>query len=232
MASVGSIDKFIQAIAANGGMSMSNGYDVQFDMTGLEVVNVLKEFDLDPTKETNDSGQPGSLINMFCDEALLPNVTSATGQLNNRYQGEGTIHYPHTRMVSDFSLTWMCDANMAPYKFVTAWHDYIFTDTTFDESPDSLKEFKNITNRGGINRINRLKYPNQYQAKLRIAKTERGVNAPNSRVPVVILFEGVYPYTIDAVPLSYGSSQITKVTANFYYTRHTNFFADIRNFKG
>ncbi len=219
---------------------MSNGYDVEFDfggpgLSGLK--NVLKSLDIS-VPQNNDSGQPGSLINMFCDEAQLPNSSAATGQMTGRYLGEGTINYPHTRLVSDFSLTWLCDANMAPYKFITAWHNYIFGEfndsknKNFIKTPDSLKDFKNQVSPRPINRINRLKYPNEYQAILRVSKAEKGKNAPNSRIPLVYLMENVFPYSIDSVPLSYGTSQVTRVTANFYYTRHTVWYADVRKFDG
>ena len=42
------------------------------------------------------------------------------------------------------------------------------------------------------------------------------------------ILEDIYPYSIDAVPMSYGTSQITKVTANFYYTKHTVVYNDVR----
>ena len=33
--------------------------------------------------------------------------------------------------------------------------------------------------------------------------------------------EECYPYSIDSVPLSYGTSQLTRVSANFYYAKHS-----------
>ena len=36
----------------------------------------------------------------------------------------------------------------------------------------------------------------------------------------VIVMERAWPYAIDAVPLQFGSAAITKVTAQFYYTKH------------
>jgi hypothetical protein len=230
----GSIDTFIAAIAANGGMAMSNGYDVEFDFGNLGDRQLRDRFTSIGISlpSANDSGTPGALINMFCDEAQLPNSQAATGQINGRYLGEGTINYPHTRMVSDFSLTWMCDANMIPYKFINTWHSFIFGNIISSKSPQELRNFKASASADPTNRTTRLKYPNQYQGTLRIAKTEKGKNAPNSRVSLVYVMENVYPYSIDAVPLSYGSSQITRVSANFYYTRHTVYNADIRRFDG
>lgn len=229
-----SIDTFIAAIAASGGMAMSNGYDVEFDFSNPGIDELKSRFTSIGVSlpSANDSGNPGALINMFCDEAQLPNSQAATGQINGRYLGEGTINYPHTRLVSDFSLSWMCDANMIPYKFINTWYNFIFGTILQSKSPQELRNFKANASADPMERVTRLKYPNQYQATLRIAKTEKGKNAPNSRVPLVYVIENVYPYQIDAVPLSYGSSQITKVSANFYYSRHTVYHADIRKFDG
>ena len=38
--------------------------------------------------------------------------------------------------------------------------------------------------------------------------------------------EECYPYSIDSVPLSYGTSQLTRVSANFYYAKHSVVFQD------
>ena len=231
-----SIDNFIAAIAANGGMAMSNGYDVEFDFRGkVGLENYIKTIGVDLPVRSN-SGEPGALINLFCDEAQLPNISAATGQITGRYLGEGTINYPHTRMVSDFTLSWMCDANMIPFKFLNAWHGYIFGEDKIENRVGTdrfLRDAKaNDAKPKLINRTNRLRYPDQYQTTLRISKAERGPNAPNERVSLVCVLENVYPYSVDAVPMSYGSSQITRVSANFYYTRHTYYNYDIRNYRG
>jgi hypothetical protein len=221
------------AISANGGMSMTNGYDVQFDLSKNNVLRtMLKELGID-INASNDSTKPGGLINMFCDEAQLPNMQFATGQINGRYLGRGNLNYAHTRLVSDFSLTWMCDANMTPYKFLTVWYNFIQGTTVFKEgSAQKLKDFKANTIPVAENLSMRIAYPKDYQATLRIAKTERGANAPNSRTPLVHLLTGVFPYAIDAVPLSYGTSQITRVSASFYYDQMRTTVADIRKYKG
>jgi hypothetical protein len=220
------------AISANGGMSMTNGYDVQFDLSKNGRLNAaISDIGID-IKASNDQAKPGSLINMFCDEAQLPAMQFATGQINGRYMGRGNLNYAHTRLITDFSLTWMCDANMAPYKFLTAWYNFMQGTTVKKDNADRLKNFKSNTISVAQNLGMRMQYPNEYQATLRIAKTEKGANAPNSRTPLVHLLTGVYPYAIDAVPLSYGTSQITRVSANFYYDQMRTTVADIRKYKG
>jgi hypothetical protein len=222
-------------------MAMSNGYDVQFDLSGVPDLKtwISTGSGLGITVSTSTAaGEPGGLINMFCDEAQLPNISAATGQINGRYLGEGVVNYPHTKMVSDFSLSWMCDANMIPFKFLNAWHGFIFSAGT-DEYPKQgigtdryLSDAKTGAKPQLINRTTRLKYPDQYQATLKISKAERGPNAPNERVSLVCVLENVYPYSIDAVPMSYGSSQITRVSANFYYTRHTYYNYNLKGYTG
>jgi hypothetical protein len=228
----------MKAIAASGGMAMSNGYDVEFDFSTVNArtSNLIPRFQSVGITfpAANDSGKPGALINMLCDEAQLPSSQYATGQITGRYQGEGPINYAHTRILSDFSLSWMCDANMIPYKFLNTWHSYICggdSDVT-SKTAAELRNLKKSAKPNLPNRVTRLKYPDEYQAIIRISKTERGKNAPNSRVPLIYVIENAFPYSLDSVPLSYGSSQIVKVSANFYYTRHTVYNADIRRFDG
>ena len=64
-------------------------------------------------------------IELFCDEAQLPNVQAQTALMTGRHLGEGPFQYPHTRIYSDVTLGFLCDANMTPLKFFTAWHDFI-----------------------------------------------------------------------------------------------------------
>ena len=51
-------------------------------------------------------------ITLFCDEAQLPNVQAATAQIAGRYTGEGPYQYPHTRLFTDISLGFLCDAQL------------------------------------------------------------------------------------------------------------------------
>lgn len=219
-----SLDTFIQSIAKQGGMSFSNGYDVEFYDFSTRLSNNLGDF-IGPVSTTGDETKTSGLIQMLCDEAQLPNVQAAVGQLSGRVMGESQISYPYARFYSDLSLTWMCDANMIPLKFLNTWHSFIFNGNNFSQdgpkpSAPGLKNIKQATP-NEFNRAIRLNYPVEYMCKLRVSKTEKGPGAPNERSAVSYIMENIYPYSIDSIPLSYGTSQITKVTANFYYQKHT-----------
>jgi hypothetical protein len=227
-----SIAQFISAISKGGGMSMTNGYDVEFEVpTGLKEY-IQKVAKVDPNAK--EASKPGYLISLLCDEAQLPNIQAATSQISGVHLGEGQISYPHTKLYSDFSLSWMCDANMTPFKFINAWHNYIFNGMTEEIKPLLANRLGTVKTAkpNPIERATRLKYPNEYLAIARITKTERGASAANSRASVSYILQDCYPYSIDATPLSYGTSQITKVTANFYYRKHTLVYNDISGYRG
>lgn len=229
-----SLDKFIAAIANGGGVSFSNGYDIEFNFPSTLKGVIEKAIGGDPNK--SDDGRSPGLVKMFCDEAQLPNVQAATGQLNGRYLGENQYSYPYAKFYSDVSFSWMCDANMTPLKFLNSWHSFIF-DGASKEAPQlvgkgaTLSSMKSAVNTigSGYARPVRLRYPKDYEAVMLITKTERSAAAPNARPSILYMLEGAYPYSIDSVPLSYGTSQITKVTANFYYSKHTVVYGDQRN---
>lgn len=227
-----SISNFISAISQAGGMSMTNGYDVEFNFGNRNDLKswLIKVLGSDPSS-TDSPSKAGFLIQHLCDEAQLPNIQSATGQVTGVVLGEGAVSYPHTKLYSDFSLGWMSDANMTPLKFLTAWYDYIYGEGTSLDSviSDKTLNLESLKSKRAnpIDRTTRLKFPSEYLCDVKITKTERGRSAPNSRAPISYLLQDCYPYSIDAVPLSYGTSQITKVTANFYYRKHTIIYNNI-----
>jgi hypothetical protein len=77
-----------------------------------------------------------------------------------------------------------------------------------------------------------LKYRDSYACNIAISKTETGARSTTERVPITYILEKAYPYAIDAIPLQFGSAQITQVTAQFSYMRHYVIKNDITSNKG
>ena len=199
-------------------MSLTTGFDVAFQFGSKSTF---------PSSVYKDSHE--DLIQMLCDEAQLPNVQTATGQMSGRYLGESAVQYAHSRMFTDVGLGFLCDADLMPIKFFNHWYSWIFGDAqkvTIDDYESVVKESSLP-----VERINRLKYPDEYTCSLYIMKTEPDNYAANGRIPITYILENAYPYAIDAVPLSYGASQITRVNVNFHYTRHTVVYGDIKSIK-
>jgi hypothetical protein len=203
-----SVNSFINTIAKYGGMSFSNNFAVKI---------------INPPVTYQDSE---TIISLFCDEAQLPNTNTAQGQTNGLYLGSGSISYPHTRVYTEIQLGFMLDANLSALKFLNKWMDFIFSgheDEFSDQQTNlSLTQIQSLasTRPKKENRPIRLKYRDDYARTILISKTEIGPYAPNQRVPLTYVLEQAYPYAIDAVPLSYGNSQLTKVSCQFSYARH------------
>ena len=206
-----------------GGMSVANQYDVEFAFSSAVSAAV--------SKVVGGTASSDYVFKYFCDEAQLPNVSTMTGQLTGRYTGMGTVAYAHTPTYTEFQLGWMCDANMTPLKVLTAWHDYMIgNDTsTATSSGNTLSQMKSKSQRLSSKREFAIKYPDDYTCDLRITKVEMGQTEDTRRPSITYLMERVFPISIDAVPLSYGNSQLTRVTATFQYSRHQVYYNTLSN---
>jgi hypothetical protein len=127
----------------------------------------------------------------------------------------------------------MCDANMTALKFLQDWVDFIFSEGGDTQTGKSLSQMQSLAY-GPIreeNRTVRVKYRDNYACTIAISKTEMGPRSTTERVPMTYILEKAYPFAIDAVPLQFGSSQITQVTAQFSYMRHYVIKNDIKSVK-
>jgi len=225
----------VLAILSKGGVAYSNNFDVKFRFGGASLVpGDLTSVGINVTDQIGEDKSQGKWISLMCEEAVLPGVQASTGQISGRHMGEAQVNYPTFRMYSDLSLTWICDANMTPLKFLHIWMDRMFNDygpsgNKFDRIGNNRYYSYGLWNRvnagtvgGGNNRYHyvRLSYPEEYVCdELVITKCEKGPYGEQQRSSIGIHCLDAFPYSIDAVPLSYGSSQIVRVTANFYYTK-------------
>ena len=207
------IDQFMSRIGRQRGMSLTTGFDVYVDFPATNTLPQKYYF-----------GGDEEIVHMLCDEAQLPNVQTATGQLSGRFLGEQAVQYPHSRLFTDVGLGFLCDAKLIPLKFWTYWYNWMFG----DDQVKSANELYSSINAVPLlrTRSNRLKYQDDYAANVRIVKTEPNDISSNGRAPISYILENAYPYAIDAVPLSYGSSQLTRVNVSLHYSRHTVVYGD------
>jgi len=208
---VAGINTFITEMTKAGGMSVSNQYDVDFKFTST-VADEIKAY------AGVGSANKDPIFKLFCDEAQLPNVGTMTGTLTGRYTGQGSVAYAHTPVYTEFQLGWMCDSNMSPLKFLTAWHDFIIGNER-KSGGSTLSSMESAT-RLLDNRTYSIQYPDSYVCDVRITKLEQGQTESTRRASISYLMERAFPISIDAVPLAYGNSQLTRVTATFQYARH------------
>ena len=190
---------------ANGGFSLANSFLVQ----------IIGE---------NGTPDENNIFEFLCDEAQLPNIQAATGTIEGRYTGEGQVNYPHTRVFTEVQLGFQCDANMTPLKYLNNWYGTIFGEPP-EENGQTLDGISNTPRLA--NRTNKLQLPKSYCRTVKITKTELGPDSAPLRPSISYLLERAWPFAIDAVPLQFGSTLLTKVTCQLYYTRHTILHNDI-----
>jgi hypothetical protein len=205
-----SISEVISKI--KGGMSLTTMYEVTFDFSGATASsqgNTLERALQSAVADSTAGAFNGDgLITILCSEAQLPNVSSLTGQTNGLFLGEGQVNYAYGRLFTDVSLGWQCDKDMTPLRFLQTWHNYIYT-------YDMLQA--TIRTRGEV--VDKVKYPEQYQASIKITKLTQGKKTEDLK-PISFTLINAFPHSIDATPLSYGSSQIVNVSASFYYSKY------------
>tara|TARA_B100001093_G_C26351259_1_gene810349 strand:- start:228 stop:659 length:432 start_codon:yes stop_codon:yes gene_type:complete len=114
----------------------------------------------------------------------------------------------------------MLTADLLPLKFIQSWNDYIFGENMLSQKPGSGLESMRTTDRLNAKRPVRLAYPDEYRCNIRITKTEMGPESTQERAPISYVMENCWPAEVDAVPLSYGNTQVVKFTAQFQYERH------------
>lgn len=202
---------FLETISNNGGVAFSNTYEVRFEGLSSKLRDKLAPVGFQAFNYR--VGEAITALTLQCEEASLPGMMANTGQTTGKYLGEGQVNYAHTKSFQDMTLGWTCDANLLPLKFLNAWMGLIFPDNTANNGRSSTT---------------RLSYPDDYMCReIIIVKGERGGYSArgNSNGNTLQRVGGTYklydawPYAIQSTPVSYGSSQLLKVTASFYYRR-------------
>ena len=227
------IDSIRELICKGGGVAFSNTFKVSFevDQRGANkstnraitlLSSALPGFNTGELTSDSVDGGPARWISMMCDEATLPGSQFATGQVNGIYTGSGQFNYAHTRMYNDLTLSWICDANMTPLKFVNTWMDAIYED---DYTLINQKKPTDVQKRDRSRSV-RLNFPDEYTMQCSILKAEKNKDSELGRPSIRYVLEGVYPYAVDSIPLSAGTSQLVKVSANFYYERWYEYYTD------
>lgn len=211
-----SVQQFITKIGK--GMAMSNQYEVKFEINPAGLRGALSNA---LSSRASSAFFGDGLITLLCNEAQLPNVSSLTGQTNGVYLGETQVNYAYGRLFTDISLGWMCDVDMTPLKFLQEWHNYIYSsgqgNLLFSTNGAQLED---SSVRSNISRAlpTRVRYPDEYQATIRITKLDLGKGNDRKSMSYVLL--NAFPHSIDATPLSYGASQVVNVSASFYYSKY------------
>ena len=176
----------------------------------------------------NDTTSTSQKYDFLCSSASLPGSNFNISEELGSRQGM-TERFASRRIYNEFDLTFYIDDDYNTLRMFEEWMNFI--NPVYNES-NGRYDGAGGSQLGAYqerNTYSRFRYPDDYRRKVSITKFERNfLQNPNDRnntfnnMPLLTYhFIDTFPVNINAVPLSYGGSNILQVTVVFTYLRHT-----------
>ena len=182
-----------------GSLSLNNQYQVHFAGFNGNVIRYLK-FNRRMNNAQDFISREAGLL---CSDASLPTTTYATAEVKDNFMGIPQ-QFAHTRIYTDIDFTFYVDEDYTLLKTFEGWMEYIASGANSLMQQQTKSYYR------------RMRYPDSYKCNtLYINKFEK-----NYKRTLRYRFVNVFPKSIDAVPVSYGSADILKVSVNFNYDRY------------
>jgi len=189
-----------------GKLAMNNQYQVNISGITQDLQGYLgRYYDLPKNYST------GTDIGIMCSEATLPTSSFATAEVKDNFQGINQ-QFAHTRLYIDSDFTFYVDRNYNVLKFFEGWMDYISGDD----------DYKGVERTDNHNYYRRFNYPMYRDRKIgykcgsvTVSKFDR--NFDNN---LVYEFINAFPKGMTSIPVTYGQTDILRVTVQFAYDRY------------
>ena len=142
-------------------------------------------------------------LGILCSDASLPTSTLATAEVKDNFMGVPQ-QFAHTRFYTDISYSFYIDEDYTLLKIFEGWMEYISSGANDNVDQDHRAYYR------------RMKYPDSYKCNtMYINKFEK-----NYKRTLRYRFVNVFPKSINAIPVQYGTADILKVSVNFNYDRY------------
>jgi len=184
-----------------GNLSKSNHYLVSFSTLKKTITEHVKyKFGVENVEEflSRKSG-------LLCSEASLPTSAFAKFTVNDNFLGIPQ-EFAHTRLYTDLDFTFYVDKDYKNLRLFEGWMDYISSGSEYYDRVNELQD----------NYYRRMMYPDDYKVQtMNIIKFEKDYSNQ-----LEYQFINAFPVSVISVPVSYGPSEILKVTVTFNYDRY------------
>lgn len=155
----------------------------------------------------------GEVLGLLCTDAAIPASTYATAEVKDNYMGVPQ-EFAHTRLYTDIDFSFYIDNQYNVLQFFEFWMNYIGAGNNPDigepaASSDPIP-----------NNYRRFAYPDEYKtSQFYITKFERNYNTVNAaRLQYQLI--NAFPKSVNAVPVSYGPTELMKVSVTMTYDRY------------
>lgn len=151
------------------------------------------------------------LIELLCSEAALPGSSFSTHSVENDFHGVSQ-KYAYRRMFDErATFTFYVDTSYTPIKFFEGWMAYIGNEL-MTEGQDTGEYFY------------RMNYPKgdagYLSDRIFIRKFEKNTGTRGATQPLEYVLIDAFPISMNSIPVTYGQSDILKVTVAFSFSRY------------
>ena len=187
------------AKAIIGPLAQNNHFLVTFSSLTPAVELYLSTY----TRITNIKNFLSRNLGILCSDASLPTSTLATAEVKDNFMGVPQ-QFAHTRFYTDIAYSFYIDEDYTLLKIFEGWMEYISSGANDNVDQDHRAYYR------------RMKYPDSYKCNtMYINKFEK-----NYKRTLRYRFVNVFPKSINAIPVQYGTADILKVSVNFNYDRY------------
>jgi hypothetical protein len=147
----------------------------------------------------------GTTLGLMCSDASLPSSTYATAEVKDNFMGV-TQEFAHTRIYTDIDFTFYIDHDYQVLKFFEFWMNFVS-----GGGPAQTAE---------LNSFRRFNYPKYYKnSQVYIKKFERDYLL-GGKTSINYQFINAFPKSITSIPVSYGPTDLMKITVTMNYDRY------------
>ena len=151
----------------------------------------------------------GTTLGLMCADASIPASTYATAEVKDNFMGI-TQEFAHTRIYTDIDFTFYIDHDYQVLKFFEFWMNFVSGGGSFAASTDPAPN--------GFRRFN---YPKYYKnSEVYIKKFERDY-LQGGQQSINYRFINAFPKSVTSIPVSYGPTDLLKITVTMNYDRYT-----------
>lgn len=198
-----------------GSLALTNQYEVHFAGLNKDLIRHLTKFTFKNEVGFDLNRFITADLGLLCCDASLPSSAYATAEVKDNFIGV-TQEFAHTRLYTDIDFSFYVDQNYNALRFLEGWMDYI--------SGGNSEELGEPAAGSSVDRniYRRFVYPDNYKIDtLSISKFNRNALTDVGRNPVLAYkFINAFPKSLTSIPVSYGPSEVMKVTVTMNYDRY------------
>lgn len=182
-------------------------YEVYFTPPGRVIENAKQRYGLTVNSSTYE------YIKIACNETSLPGSRLTTHEATNDFAGVTEKSAYRRQYDGEIALTYYVDRDYSSIRLFESWIGFVGG----ENNSAVVGNYNPMARNTGY----RVAYPVDYQIdNLTITKFEKDVGRSDYKSRLQYTFLGAFPLSINSMPVSYGPSDVLRVTVNMSYVRY------------